>query len=211
MGDRLLVMVYNRLMLILASKLNNFPVLSLQIGTAIARTDRAIIDPAELKLVAFSLSKVIGDAVKPSNILMLDDVREFSLRGFIIDSAESLIDADDVLKIQQIMALHFDLIGLKVVSESGKKIGKIIDYSVDINSFMIYQIIVRRPTLQSFVTPELTINRSQITEIDDYSVTIRNDSEKISLEAPVEDFQPNFVNPFRQKPKLQENEFSEEK
>lgn len=198
-------------MLILASKLNNFPVLSLQLGIAIAHTDRAIIDPAELKLVAFSLSKVIGDAVKPSNILVLDDVREFSPRGFIIDSAESLIDADDVLKIKQIMALHFDLIGLKVVSESGKKIGKVIDYSIDISSFMVYQIIVRRPALQSFITSELTINRSQITEIDDYSVTIRNDSEKISLEAPIEDFQPNFVNPFRQKPKLQENELSEEK
>ena len=97
-----------------------------------------------------------------------------------------------------------------MVSESGKKIGKIKDYTIDTKTFVIYQIIVDRPILKSFIDPELTINRSQISEVDDYKVVIKNDAEKISINNEDEEFKPDFVNPFRKEPKLQEQKESDE-
>ena len=130
---------------------------------------------------------------------MVEDIREYGEDGFIVDSADVFVEAQDVIRLDKILKLDFNLRGLKVITKNKKKIGKIVDYTVDSNSFSVYQLIVQRPIMQSFVDPQLTINRSQITEIDDYSVTIDHDKEEIKLtdSRKEEEFVPNFVNPFR--------------
>ena len=128
-------------------------------------------------------------------------MREMSEKGFIVDSADVFTARDDVIKLDEIMSLDFDLVGLKVIDQRGKKLGKIIDYTIDSGSFMVYQLIVQRPVMASFIDPQLTINRSQIVEIDDFKVTIKHSTSKVKVkkakEAPEEEFVPNFSNPFR--------------
>ena len=66
---------------------------------------------------------------------------------------------------------------------------------------MVYQLIVQRPVMASLIDPQLTINRSQIVEIDDFKVVIKNGKSEVKVKketkADSEDFVPNFVNPFR--------------
>ena len=65
---------------------------------------------------------------------------------------------------------------------------------------MVYQLIVQRPMFASFNDPQLTVNRSQIVEIDDFKVTIRHGEEEVKVkkkETSEEEFKPDFVNPFR--------------
>ena len=65
--------------------------------------------------------------------------------------------------------------------------------------------------MSSLIDPELTINRSQIIEIDDYKVTIKHDKAEVKVKkkqaapATPEEFVPNFTNPFR-KPAYTEDE-----
>lgn len=189
-------------MLMVGSNLTNFPVLSLHVGGEIARTKKAIIDPEDLKIIAYTLEgAIIQNDPDVGNILDLADVREMSEKGFIVDSADVFTTRDDVIKLDEIMSLDFDLVGLKVVDQRGKKLGKIIDYTIDSGSFMVYQLIVQRPVMASFIDPQLTINRSQIVEIDDFKVTIKHSTSKVKVkkakEAPEEEFVPNFSNPFR--------------
>ena len=184
------------------SNLTNFPVLSLHVGGEIARTKKAIIDPEDLRIIAYTLEgAIIQNDPDVGNILDLADVREMSEKGFIVDSADVFTTRDDVIKLDEIMSLDFDLVGLKVVDQRGKKLGKIIDYTIDSGSFMVYQLIVQRPVMASFIDPQLTINRSQIVEIDDFKVTIKHSTSKVKVkkakEAPEEEFVPNFSNPFR--------------
>lgn len=189
-------------MLMVGSNLTNFPVLSLHVGGEIARTKKAIIDPEDLRIIAYTLEgAIIQNDPDVGNILDLADVREMSEKGFIVDSADVFTTRDDVIKLDEIMSLDFDLVGLKVVDQRGKKLGKIIDYTIDSGSFMVYQLIVQRPVMASFIDPQLTINRSQIVEIDDFKVTIKHSTSKVKVkkakEAPEEEFVPNFSNPFR--------------
>ena len=189
-------------MLMVGSNLTNFPVLSLHVGGEIARTKKAIIDPEDLKIIAYTLEgAIIQNDPDVGNILDLADVREMSEKGFIVDSADVFTARDDVIKLDEIMSLDFDLVGLKVIDQRGKKLGKIIDYTIDSGSFMVYQLIVQRPVMASFIDPQLTINRSQIVEIDDFKVTIKHSTSKVKVkkakEAPEEEFVPNFSNPFR--------------
>ena len=189
-------------MLMVGSQLLNFPVLSLHVGGAVAYTKRAIIDPENLKIMAYSME---GPALKNDpeigDILDMNDVREVSNQGFIVDSTDVFAFRDDMVKLDEIIKLDFDLIGLKVVDENGKKIGKVVDYTLDTTTFMVYQLIVQRPIMASLIDPQLTINRSQIVEIDDFKVVIKNGKSEVKVKketkADSEEFVPNFVNPFR--------------
>ena len=188
-------------MLLLGSKLLNYPILSLQVGTEIARTDQPIIDPNNLQVIAYALSGHLLNR-QTETTLMTEDVRELSPRGMIIDSVDNLVDPTDIIKLSKIIELNFSLIGLTVETKKGKKIGKVLDYTIDSTSFSIYQLIVKRPLFQSFNDPELTINRSQIIEVTDDRVIIKNDTETVKLE-PLkvsDNFKSAYINPFRKTP-----------
>lgn len=184
-------------MLIHASRLLGTRVLSLQLGGPIAEVTDLVVDPDNLKIIAFRLAgpTIGGDT---GNLLDARSIREFSNLGFIVDDADELIFQSDVVKIDEIMQLNFRFTGLKVVTEKGRRLGKVSDFVVDSGSFLTQQLIVQRPALKSFLDPELTIHRSQIVEVDDYKVTVKSAAEKAPAPAAKsEDFVPNFVNPFR--------------
>jgi sporulation protein YlmC with PRC-barrel domain len=191
-------------MLLLGSKLIGSNVLSLQTGRPIGVTTRAIIDPASLKIIAYFIE---GPLVKQQseNILRVDEVREFSPMGMIVDSIEDLVAESDVVKIKKVLDLHFLLIGHKVITKKGKKVGKVVDYSVDSMSFLVQQLIVHKPIMSSFNVPEVTTHRSQIVEIDDHKIVIDDDKAKVQSVAavPAPKTKASFVNPFRKEEALE--------
>ena len=180
-----------------ALKLKNCPVLSLHTGSPIARVESLIVDPNDLKIVAF---KVAGPLIRGEvgDILQASSVREFSNIGMIIDSIDELVVQEDVIKLDELMRLNFSLVGLKVETKKGTKLGRVIDYTVTTSDFMVLQLVVRRPTVKALIDPELVIARSQITEVDDYKVVVKDEEAKIKKDARTKDFVPNFVNPFRE-------------
>ena len=186
-------------MLVNASRLLNYPVLSLHVGGPIAWVDEEIVDPEKLKIVAFYVSgPVIQNDPEVGEILEARDVREFSNLGMIVDSAETFVNPGDVAKLDKILALNFSLIGLKVETKKGSKLGKIIDFVVDSETFMVQQLVVKRPMVKAFIDPELIVPRKEIVEVNDYKIIVKDEEDKIRKKAMKDDFIPNFVNPFRE-------------
>lgn len=183
-------------MLLSYTTLLNHPVLSLHVGGEVARLGLPIIDPSDLKVIAYQVSgPTIGGEV--GDILMVRDMRETDKIGAIIDSTDVLVNREDVLKIDKIMRLNFHLIGHKVVTKRGSRLGKVIDFTLNPDTFMIQQLVVKRPIAKAFFDPELLIGRSEVVEIDDYKLVVKDEEAKIREKAR-EDFQADFVNPFRQ-------------
>ena len=183
-------------MLVYASRLIGAPILSVQASGKIAEISGIIVDPDTLKILAFKLS---GPLVAKTNANLLDikSVREYSNFGLVIDNIDDLIEKDDVVKIANVLKLNFNLNGLKVETKKGSKLGKVEDYTVTSEDFVVQQLIVKRPIIKSFVDPELTISRKEIVEIDDYKVVVKDEEKVIKEKSTKEDFIPNFVNPFR--------------
>jgi sporulation protein YlmC with PRC-barrel domain len=102
------------------------------------------------------------------------------------------------VRFDEVMDLNFAVVGLTVKTKNGTKLGKIIDYTFDPETMLIMQFIVKRPMIKSFLDPELTINRSQIKEVNDYEIIVKDEEEKIKAKAKKQDFVPNFINPFRE-------------
>lgn len=182
-------------MLVYSSRLTGTPVLSVQASSQVATIASPIIDPDSFKIIAFYLDGPA--AANGTNILDISSVREYSNLGIVIDDVDELVTAGDVIKIQDAIALHFDPIGLKVESKKGSRLGKVIDFTVTSEDFVIQQIIVKRPTIKSFIDSELTIHRREIVEITDTKIIVKDEEKVIRERASKEDFVPNFVNPFR--------------
>ncbi|MBR3137959.1 hypothetical protein IKG41_01280 [Candidatus Saccharibacteria bacterium] len=183
-------------MLVNASKLVGTSILSVQAGRPIATVSELIIDPNSLKTIAF---RVNGPMVnRNENILDVSSVREYSNYGIVIDDIDELMAAGDIIKISKVLELNFNLVGLKVETKKGSNLGKVVDYTLTPEDFMVQQIIVKRPMIKRFVDPELTIPRKEIVEIDDYKIIVKDEEKVIKARAEKEDFIPNFVNPFRE-------------
>lgn len=190
-------------MLLIGSKVASMPVLSLHVGGPVADIREAVIDPEDLRVIAYTLDgPIIKNDPEVGDILDTQDIREVSNSGLIVDSTDRFTTREDVIRFDKVMELGFHLVGLKVVTQDGKKLGKIVDYTLDSGTFMIYQLIVQRPFMSSLIDPELTINRSQIIEVDDYKVTIKHEKAEVKMpkekkKDEPEEFVPNFTNPFR--------------
>lgn len=182
-------------MLIYNSRLLGMPILSVQDSGKIATISNTIIDPDSLKIIAFRVQGAIN--AEGGNVLDTNSIREQSDLGLIIDSSDELISDNDVVKIAKVIELNFSLLGLKVETKKGSKLGKVMDFTVTDDNFSVQQIIVKRPTVKSFFDSELTIPRSEIVEITDYKIIVRDEEKVIKERALKEDFIPNFVNPFR--------------
>jgi len=180
------------------SNLLGCPVLSLHTTEPLGVVIQEIVDPNSLSITAFFLDgPEIGDG-ETGDILETRSIREFSRIGMIIDSSDELISDGDVIKLDEIIKLNFNLPGLKVVTKKGTNLGKIVDFTVDTDTFKVLQLVVKRPRLKGFIDPELIIPRSEIVEITDYEIIVKDEEDKIKKRAAKEDFIPNFVNPFRE-------------
>lgn len=181
-------------MLILGSRLLSVPIMSLQTGTKLAQTNSPIIDPSNLKIVAYEIT---GPLLNNKTVLLLTaDIRELGKLGMIIDSNDEFIEPDDVVAVAKISSLNFKLNGLSVIDEARHKLGKVEDYSVDTDSYTIQHLHVKRGLLKSFSETELVIHRSQIVEINDDSIIVKSTAKKIAP-AMVKPEQLSYINPFR--------------
>lgn len=182
-------------MLIYSSRLIGTPILSMQSSGPIGAIANPIVDPDSLKIIAFFIAGPLirGD----ENILDAKSIREYSNYGCVVDSIDELVNKDDVVKIGKIIDLNFSLTDLKVETKKGTKLGKVSDFTVTDDNFTVKQLIVKRPLVKSLIDPELTIPRSEIIEITDYKVIVKDEEKTIQKKAATEEFVPNFVNPFR--------------
>lgn len=180
-------------MLLLGSSLIGTPVMSLQTGAQLAQLTRPIIDPANLKILAYEIDGPSLDE-RPS-YLRIADIREMSPLGAIVDSSDEFVAGDDVIKIKELLKLGFALIGMPVIDEHRRHLGKVDDFTLDSDSFVIQQLNVKAGLIRGIADTGSLIHRSQIREINDKNIVVEGGSKKI--EAVTQPIRSQFINPFR--------------
>lgn len=181
-------------MLLNGSDIIGTPVMSLQTGGELARTSEAIINPHDLSIIAYAVTGPFLD--NDDSLLRIEDIREFGSIGIIVDSSDEFIQPSDIIRQADIYALKFQLIDKPVYTTKREKVGKVIEYTVDSESFVIQQLTVKRPLLKSLNDPELLVHRSQLVEVTDEAIIIKD--AKIKKEARVPIGAKTYTNPFRQ-------------
>lgn len=181
-------------MLLPITRFTSTPILSLQTGAEIAKIGEPIIDPRQLKLVAF---RVTGAHLnQPESVLHPEDIREISAVGIIVDSSDDLMGTEGLVRLQEVMDFGFVLPGIRVEDDSGHKLGTVKDYALDPDSFFIQQLYVKPSLVRSLGTTTLTIRRSQVTSVTNQKIVVK--SPTVKAEEPLtQAVKATFANPFR--------------
>ena len=179
-------------MLILNSNIINKNVMSLQTGTVLAKIIKSVVDPSDLKIAAFYLEDRFEK--KAQNFLMTKDIRELSPIGAIVDSSDEFVTKEDVISLEKIIQINIELVGMQVIDENKRKIGKVTDYAINSKDFFIWQLHVGHGFVKSISSVSSIISRNQIIEITDSQIVVKSPEEKIKSK----DKSANqvFINPF---------------
>jgi uncharacterized protein YrrD len=156
-------------MLMLSSKFTAVPILSLRVGGRIATTTEAIINPNNLHIDGFYCQP--GN--QKEQLILLDmHIRDFTHKGIIIDDHSALSEPEDLIRLKEILEIHYNLVGKNVLVNK-KKVGKVRDYSFDQASLFIQKIYVQPSLWKTINLSDLIFDRKNIVEVTDKYIAFR--------------------------------------
>lgn len=168
-------------MLQLSGMVINRPVMSLRTGTPVATAIAPIINPNNLKIEGFYC--VDSMQRKKQLILLSQDIRDIIPQGIVINDHDVLSEADELVRLKDIIALNFELLGKHVVTSGRQKVGKVSDFAIDIDSLFVQKIYVTQSLFKNFTGGNLGIDRTQIVEITDKKIIINELAQKVPMNA----------------------------
>lgn len=159
-------------MYVLANQLEGLPIMSLQTGAAIAVVERPVVNPTNLEVMALQCN--IGRVRKQGSVLLMRDIRQFARDCIIIDSFEEIEDIEEIVRLRDIAARAFNPVGKPVFSESGQRLGKVEDYTINLKTFMLQKLYVHQSLMKSILFNNLTVDRTQIIDVTDKQFTVKD-------------------------------------
>ena len=156
----------------LSGSLLNQKVMSLRTGGQVATVTAAIINPNNLKVEGFYCEDKFEK--KQQVVLLYQDIRDIVPQGVVVNDHDVLTPPHELIRLKDIMALGFELIGKPVVSDSKKRIGKVNDYAIETETMFIQKLYVSQSLVKSFSGGSLSVDRGQIVEITSRKIVIQD-------------------------------------
>jgi len=169
-------------MLQLSASILNKPVMSLRTGTQVATATGPIINPNNLKIEGFYCVDRFDNS---QLVLLYQDIRDIIPQGFVIDDHDTLSEPEELIRLEDIMKLKFELIGKQVQTVSKEKVGKVSDYAVETTTMYIQKIYASQSILKSLTGGSLSIDRSQVNEITNKRVIINDLLKGVPATSPI--------------------------
>lgn len=168
-------------MLQLSTSLANVPVMSLRVGGQVATAVQPIINPRNLKIEGWFCN---DNRSSKQLILLSQDVRELLPQGLVVDDYEVLAHPEDLVRMKDLIEMNFGLLGHQVVSDKKRKLGKVTDFAAETTTFYIERLYTTQSVLKSLKGSGTSVDRSQIVEINDRQIVVKDPLQPVSTAAP---------------------------
>lgn len=109
---------------------------------------------------------------------MVRDLRRLSPDAAVVDSSDELGDPDEIVRLAPLLSRPINLPGIEVLNESNLQLGKVHEYTINLEQMLVQKLYVRPPLLKRFLIDSMVIDRSQIIEITPKQITVRDASVK---------------------------------
>lgn len=172
-------------MLTLIKQYIGLPILSLRTGGVIATIEEPIINPNNLRIEAWYVSDRFENGVL---VLLREDIRDIIEKGVVVDDHEVLAEPEDLLRLEETMAIRFNPIGKDVVTDTKQKLGRVYDYAIEDKSFYIKKLYTSQRFIKSVMGTDSSIDRTQIIEITNKTIVVRDT--QVHAFAPTEQAAP---------------------
>lgn len=169
-------------MLRLSPTIIDLPVVSLRTSGKVATASEPIINPNNLKIEGWYCEDTFSHETL---VLLSQDIRDFVPQGIAVNDHSDLVDPEDLVRLHDILKLEFKLLGKPVVTNRGRRMGKVADYALDTTDMKIQKLYVARPMYKSLTDGQLSIDRSQIIEITNRKVVVRDVDVKAEAGVPL--------------------------
>lgn len=155
--------------------------MSLRTGRQVAVANEPIINPHNLKIVGWWCSP---RSARSRLVLLSEDVRELMPQALAINDEDALSTPEELVRHREILDIKFQLTD-KTVRTKRQKLGKVSDFSYNDGMF-VQKLYVARPVTKIFSSQDtLLIDRSQILEITDSYILVRDGEVSAAEEATV--------------------------
>lgn len=168
-------------MLQLSAALKDLPVMSLRTGGMVAKAISPIINPNNLKIEGWYCQDNFS---KNTLILLSKDVRDLVPQGLAIDDHGVLAEASELIRLREVLNLKFEVLGKPVYTDMKRKVGKVSDYATEMESLIIKKLYVAQPIYKNLSGGQLSVDRTQIVEITDKQITVRDVDVKAGSPSP---------------------------
>ena len=158
-------------MLKLSGKLFNTIIYSLRTGGQIGVGLRPVINPNNLKVEGWFATSIYESGTL---VLPISEIRELSRGGIAVNDHEALTAAAELVRLQPLVNLDYQLLGKPVATESKQKLGKVEDFALNIDSFFIEKLYVVPGGLKILSSKRLQVSRKQIIEITDKKIIVQD-------------------------------------
>lgn len=155
----------------------NTPILNQETGDKVGEIYDFIIDPETGKIEAFWVKQ--GVFYGAEKILAFNDILELKLKVYIEDE-DSILNPDEILKVQEILQKGIGLYYHKVKTLSGIRLGRVTDFFFDPISGQVMQIQVTKNFL-GFKYAKRLIAFFEIYEITEDAVILKDDFKYTAL------------------------------
>jgi uncharacterized protein YrrD len=156
-------------MLKLSESLVGRPVMSLRTGQPVATTTSAIFNPNNLKIEGFYCTDRFS---RKELVLLYQDIRDLIPQGLVVNDHDVLTEPGELVRLKSVMDIGFELIGKPVVTVGKKRLGKITDFSTEVETMYVQKLYVSQGMLKGLTRGNLGIDRSQIVEITDSKIIV---------------------------------------
>lgn len=139
--------------------------------------DMAIVSNLYVKMKDLSIAVVeanLTSTSKQPHFLLPVDIRQVTAQRLIIDRDDKLSQADELIRLADSIKSPYLLINLAVETVSGKKLGKIVDYSFDDQFFVIKKLYVSVRIWDKVFTDQLIIDRNDVIDVTHKKVVVRD-------------------------------------
>jgi sporulation protein YlmC with PRC-barrel domain len=171
---------YNKRMYLSFSQMRSLPVISLQTGEAVAWVRQPLLDIGTLEIMALRCE---GPA-RHSLILMQRDIRQFAGDCVIVDDEDQLTDPDDIVRLKAILENSYNPLDKHVVSDTGRKLGNVEDYTVNLETKRVQKLHVRQGIFRAWLGANLVIDRTQIIDISPRQIVVRDATVTVPVMQP---------------------------
>lgn len=157
-------------MLLQSRQISGAQILSLHTGRPIAQVNEPIINPHNLEVVGFYVAN--PRSRQQPLVLLSNDVRDIAPKKVLVNSADELTAATDLVRLQDTLKIRFSLLGKLVKTTSKRRLGRVEEYVIDTESNLVQKIYVKQSLLKSLAVNSLVIDRQQIVEVTDRQITV---------------------------------------
>jgi uncharacterized protein YrrD len=150
------------------SDIHYTPVLDLETGEMLGQVVDWAVFPAQQKIAAYILSQ--PTLWRKAQVVVPADIIEYGPRMIVVRDSQSVIAADEIVGLPGSLQAKVNLLNFRAETESGKLLGTIADFTIEITGATIYQYYVNPPMLTGMIQGEWILPASKVIRIDQQRV-----------------------------------------